>query len=341
MPPLALTGHGAFYFPVWLSVWVGMSTFLQILSITAPIFALIGLGYITTRSGLFAKADMRVLGKFVLSLALPALIFRAMAQSRVGDVLNPTYMTAYLLGSLAALALVHTVARRALHLGPSTSVFCAMGSACSNSSFVGYPILLLSLPGVASVSFALNLVIENIAVIPLLLFLAERAKGGHPSAAKAVQQALARLAVNPLVVALVAGMAVSFTGWALPAPVVRTVDMLAMASGAVSLLVIGGTLVGLPLRGLAWRVAPLSLCKLGLHPLLVWAALALVVWLGLPPLEPQLRTAAILSAAMPMMGVFPTLAQAHGQEEWAAVALLLTTVLSFFALSVWLWALFS
>jgi predicted permease len=39
------------------------------------------------------------------------------------------------------------------------------------------------------------------------------------------------------------------------------------------------------------------------------------------------------------MGIYPTLAQAHGQDEWAAVALLLTTVLSFFTLSVWLWVL--
>jgi malonate transporter and related proteins len=336
MPPLALTGHGAFCC-LFRLVWVGMSTFLQILSITAPIFALIGLGYITTRQGLFAKADMRVLGKFVLSLALPALIFRAMAQSRVGDVLNPTYLTAYLLGSLAALALVHAVARRALKLEGSTSVFCAMGSSCSNSSFVGYPILLLSLPGVASTAFALNLVIENMVMIPLLLFMAERAKGGHPSAWAAVQQALARLAVNPLVLALVAGMVVSLTGWVLPAPVVRTVDMLAVASGAVSLLVIGGTLVGLPLRGLAWRVAPLALAKLLLHPLWVWAMLGLVVWAGLPPLEAPLAAAAVLLAAMPMMGIYPTLAQAHGQDDWAAVALVVTTTSSFFTLTALMW----
>jgi len=316
-----------------------MNAFVQILSITTPIFALIGLGYVCTRGGLFAKADMRVLGKFVLTLALPALIFKSMAQRSVAEVFNPTYLSGYLLGSLGALTLVYLLTRRVLKLSPIQSTFCAMGSSCSNSSFVGYPILLLSLPGVASVSFALNLVIENIAVIPLLLFMAERAKGGHPSASKAIQDALLKLVKNPLVIGLAAGLSVSISGLSLPAPLLRTVDLLAMASGAVSLLVIGGTLVGLPLRGLAWKVAPLSVCKLALHPLLVWAALTLLVGLGLPPLDAQLHTAAILLAAMPMMGIYPTLAQAHGQEDWASVALVVTTVTAFFTLTGLLWVL--
>jgi malonate transporter and related proteins len=316
-----------------------MSTFLHILAITTPIFTLIGIGYATTRAGLFAKSDMRVLGKFVLTLALPALIFRAMAQRSVAEVFNPTYLAAYLLGSLATLALVYSLTRRGLKLNHTTSTFCAMGSSCANSGFVGYPILLLSLPSMAGVALALNMVVENMVVIPLLLFMAEHGKGQHPDARRALRQALHRLITNPLVIGLLGGLAVSVSGWSLPAPAVRTVDMLAVASGAVSLIVIGGTLVGLPLRGLAWKVAPLSIGKLVLHPLLVWAALALVGSLGLPDLDPGLRTAAILSAAMPMMGMFPTLAQAHGQEDWTAVALVLTTTTAFFTLTGLLWIL--
>ena len=39
---------------------------LAIVSITGPIYLAIALGYVCTRAGLFARADMRVLGKFVL-----------------------------------------------------------------------------------------------------------------------------------------------------------------------------------------------------------------------------------------------------------------------------------
>jgi predicted permease len=312
---------------------------LNILAITSPIFALMGVGYASTRWGVFAKADMRVLGKFVLNLALPALIFKAMASRPVAEVFNATYLVAYALGSLGAMAVVYAVCRRGLGLAPIKATFCAMGCSCSNSGFVGYPIVLLSLASVAGVSLALNMVVENLLVIPLLLFMAERARGSDLGAGRAVVQALQRLAVNPLVLGLVGGLLVSASGVTLPAPVARTVDMLAMASGAVSLLVIGGTLVGLPLRGLSLRVLPLALGKLVLHPFLVWLALAVLPWLGFEPLEPALHTAAVLCAAMPMMGIYPTLAQPHGQEEWTAVALLVTTVVSFLTLSAWLWGL--
>ena len=52
-----------------------MQDILAILAITTPIYLIILIGFGFTKFGLFAKADMRVFGKFVLNLALPALIF--------------------------------------------------------------------------------------------------------------------------------------------------------------------------------------------------------------------------------------------------------------------------
>lgn len=89
-----------------------LTLFLEILAITSPIFALVGVGYACTRWGVFAKADMRVLGKFVIHLALPALIFKALASRPVADVFNTTYLLGYALGSLGALAVVYAVCRR-------------------------------------------------------------------------------------------------------------------------------------------------------------------------------------------------------------------------------------
>ena len=46
---------------------------------------------------------------------------------------------------------------------------------------------------------------------------------------------------------------------------------------------------------------------------------------------------AVLMAAMPMMGIYLILAQANGQEDFSAAALLVTTLGSFFTLSGLLW----
>ena len=46
-----------------------------------------------------------------------------------------------------------------------------------------------------------------------------------------------------------------------------------------------------------------------------------------------LRSALILTAALPIMSIYPILAMRHGHEGFAAAALLATTTLSFFTLS--------
>lgn len=312
---------------------------LDILSITGPIYAVILIGFLTTRRGVFSQAEMGVFGKFVIKLALPALVFNALSQRPIHDILNGSYLLAYLAGSLTVLGLGYVWCRCGAGLSPVTSTVYVMGMSCSNSGFVGYPILLLMLAPVAGVALALNMLVENVVMIPLLLALAERGHAGAGPWQRQVGQSLVRLAKNPLIIGLLAGLLVSVLDWTLPQPVARTVTMFAMASGALSLFVIGGTLVGLPIHSMGRRVLPITLGKLIVHPAAVWLAILLLPVLGLPALDPSLRLAAVLSAAMPMMGIYPILAQAYEKDSFSSAALLITTVASFFTLSALLWLL--
>jgi hypothetical protein len=56
-------------------------------------------------------------------------------------------------------------------------------------------------------------------------------------------------------------------------------------------------------------------------------------------LAPAMRAGAVLMAAMPMMGIFPILAQRHQREGLAAAALLGCTMASFVTISALLWLL--
>lgn len=309
---------------------------LNILSITTPIYLLILLGYSTTRWGLFSKADMRIVGRFVLNLALPSLLFRALAQRSIGEILNVRYLLAYTLGSLAAIGIGYAFCRRVPRLSPVASTFYAMGMSCSNSGFVGYPILLLILPSVAGVSLALNMMVENLIAIPLLLFMAEHARSGV-GGWQSLGHSLRRLIGNPMIIGLVIGIAVSLTGFSVPSPLMRTVELLANASSALSLFVIGGTLVDLPLHGMGLKIWPIVVGKLILHPLMVFVFISLLPLFGLGHLDPSLRVAAVLLASVPMLSIYATLAQPYGHDDFTAVALLVTTIASFFTLSGLLW----
>lgn len=310
---------------------------LEILSITGPIFLCIAAGYLATRLGLFSKADMRVLGRFVFNLALPALLFNAVAQRRLAEVFNPTYLAAYAGGSVGMIALAYGLSRRLAHRGRADSAITAMGVSCSNSGYVGYPILLLVLPPIAGAVLALNFMVENLIALPILLVLADREAHAHLSLPAVARASIGRLARNPMVMAIVVGVLFSLTGLRLPDMAGRAVTLFAAANSAVALFVVGGALVGTSLHGLLGKAAPITVGKLVGHPLAVFAAAWLAVRLGLPAMEPHLLTGAVLAAAMPMLGVYTILAQRYGQEEQSAAALLLTTVVSFFTLSGLLW----
>ncbi|OPF61977.1 AEC family transporter [Hydrogenophaga sp. H7] len=309
---------------------------LDILAITGPIFLCIALGYLITRGGLFDRGDMRVFGKFLINLALPALLFNALSQRSVGEIFNGPYLAAYALGGLIMLAGTVLWYRKVAHEGMARSAIMAMGMTCPNSGYVGYPVMLLTLGApVAGVALALNMVVENLLIIPILLALAdmERHEAGHWR--QLVMQTLQGLARNPLIIAIVAGFLVSALGIPMPSPVSRTVTLFAQASSALSLFVIGGSLVGLKLQGLRAAVAQIGVGKLVLHPLCL---LAVMTWL-VPIGDPQLKVALLLTGALPTMGIYAILAQRHGHEGLASAALLVGTLASFFTLSGLLWLL--
>ncbi len=309
----------------------------DILAITAPIYIAISLGYGLTRWGFFQKADMRAFGTFVVKVAMPALLFNALSQRKVADILNGDYVGAYALASLLTIGISIFFAVRISKTSRSLSSCLAMGMSCPNSGFVGYPVMLLSLgplASVAGVALALNMMVENLLLIPLLLAWAETGQGQSRWHTILVQT-LKGMFYNPMIWGIVLGFAFSWFEWQLTPSLSRTVNLFAQASGALSLFVIGGSLVGLSVQGMGTRVAQIAAGKLLLHPLMMLVVLLFIV----PIHDPVLWTAALLTCAMPMFGIYPILTQKHGHDGLSAAALLITTMASFVTLNLLLWQL--
>jgi len=191
--------------------------------------------------------------------------------------------------------------------------------------FVGYPIVLQVVGPVAGTALGLGVLVENLLIVPLGLALASAGPGDTSRLWRSQLGAgLAGLARNPLFGGIVAGVLVATLQWHVPPPVDRALALLGAGASATSLFVIGGSLVGIRLAGIRADIALVTFGKLCLHPALV----ALGVLL-LPPLDPALRAAAILFAAMPMLSVLPILAQQYGEERVAAAAMLTVVVTSF------------
>lgn len=300
---------------------------LALLSIVAPVFLLIALGYGLGRIKLFAPEQVRGFGRFVMLVALPALVFNALSTASMTKVFRPDYLLVYALASVLAFAVGYVWFRYATGADGAVSAARALGMGASNTAFVGLPVLSQVFGAAAAGPIALNMLVENIVVLPLVMICIEAGRQGHGPLLPKLAAAGRGLLRNPLLIAIVAGGLLSVSGLGLPMPVMKAVRLLAGASAPLALVTIGASLAGVSLSGLRGAIGAIALGKLVLHP-----ALVLAIMLVVPVGDPLFHTAIILLAAMPMVSIFPLMAEPAGDGKTCAAALLVTTAASFFTL---------
>jgi predicted permease len=293
------------------------------------------LGYAAGRFNLFSRDDFRVLGSFVARFALPALVFTALSRQPVARIADARFLVDYAVGSFAVLAIGMGWGYLRQGKRLTLSALSGLGMASSNSGYIGYPIVaLLFGPELAAVGLALCMLVENLLVIPTGLVLADSGAAQEGAWHQALVGAFGRFARTPLFLGIVAGFVVALAEIPVPEPLAKSINLLALASTATALFVVGGSLVGLEVKGMRRDAGAIALGKLVLHPL----AVGLMVFLW-PPADPMLRTAAVVFAAMPMLSIYPIFAQKFGYESLCAAALLLATVASFATIALLLWIL--
>lgn len=297
---------------------------MNVLSVTAPIFLIVALGFLAVRLAWVGASDARALGGFVLRFAMPALIFKALSSRPLAEIADWRLLAAYAGASAVAFAAVFALFARG---GQVRAAMRALGGASPNSGFVGYPIASLLVGPKAAIALALCLMVENLMTIPLALTLAESGAGEGKLSAAALAL---RLAKNPLLIAIALGVAASLAGLTLPTPIARAVDLLALAAPAVALFAIGGALVGLQIGGELAEIAPVAAAKLALMPLLMLGFASLA-----GGADPQVRRAMLVMASAPVFSIYPLICRPFGQEQAGAAILIVETALAFPAMSAW------
>lgn len=306
---------------------------LDTLASTAPVYLLIAVGFIAVRLDVFTVVELRVLGRFVIWAALPALLFRSVSQSPRAEGSDGLYLLAYAVGSLVCFLAVHVWARHGRGQAQAGAALSGVGAAVSNSGLIGYPIVAQWLGPTAGLALALCMLVENLLIIPLGLGMAERSAAPAPWT-QMIARTLLGWARHPMIVAIMLGFVVSLTELPLPTPVDHTMGLLAGAASPTALFVIGGSLRGVQIDGQHQDIAGVALAKLLLHPTCV-----LLAMLALPAVPPTLRAAGVLFAAMPMLSIYPVLSMKHSLESRSAVILLVATLLAFVTISAWMWGL--
>lgn len=303
---------------------------LTIFTIILPIFLLIGMGYLALKTGVIKPEALPSIGGLVLYFTLPATLFSSISRIQFSEVIEPHFLVVYALaGTLtfaSGLAINHWVLKQDL----SGGAVRALGMSLPNSIFIGFPILLLTMPDVATIAFVMAVLVENIVILPLTLILLEYALGKKDGAAQKNPWKMIglRMIKNPILIAIFAGAIASLVGLELPKPLAQTLDLLARASAAFALIFIGATLASNQLKGNVEGISIVVLGKLALMPLLA----AFLVWL-LPDFDSNLQKSLIVLCAVPMFAIYPIIGERAGYRAFCSNALMVTTIAGFFSIT--------
>lgn len=308
---------------------------LTVLSLTFPIFAIILVGYLVVRFGPLTKQTMRALGDFTMTLTLPCAVFHAVASRDFSEVLNPNYLLTLTLAAFATQWLTWS-ALLVNGTGPKRRALAFLASATPNSAFLGYPILLAVIPDHAGAVLAMNLLIENLVLTPIGLLVLGRADvgEGRSKGLRLLGEILLSVIRRPLIIGLALGFLLVLFGISLPDAVMRSTDILGQAASPVALIVIGGSLFGLNLRGDIKLASLIAGVKLLLHPAMVVLMLTVLGGLGLVAMDRDLTIGLLLTACLPMFSIFAFFGQEAGYEGLASLSVLMGTLLSFVTLNI-------
>jgi predicted permease len=309
---------------------------LAILAVTFPFFALVLCGYLAVRRGMLPQLAIPGLNGFVLYFALPCMLFRFGAATPLARLLDWRLFGLYLACALCMVGLTLAWSRRA-GLDWNNAAFGALVAAFPNTGFMGVPLLLALLGPASSGPVIVTLVVDLVITSSLCIALSRLGDAtGAQDSARALRGALRGVAGNPMPWSIALGALASGAGLALPAPLMKTVALLADAASPVALFAIGAVLARsqlaarpAPLRD----VAPVALAKLLLHPLLMAAAGRAAIALGLA-LDPAALTTLVLVACLPSASNVAMLTERFGADTGrVARIILVSTALSFLSFS--------
>jgi malonate transporter and related proteins len=299
-----------------------LQAFWHLLTLTAPLFLLILLGYVLSHWGRWPREASDALTRFVFSVAIPAFLFRLMSDfSRLPPV-DARLLIAYFGGCLVVFVAGRVIAATLFRLdGASQSVF-AIGGIFANLVLLGVPLTKVTLGDAAMPSASLVIVFNSLLLWTLVTVSVEWARHRDLSVRGIAGTALA-VVTNPVVAGILAGTLFGFTGLTLPGMVDETVQLLSQAAIPMSLVVLGMGLSEYGIRA-GWRQsAAIAVLKLAVAPFAVYL---IARALALPPLE---TVTVVVMASLPVgANVYLMAREFETMEGPIASSLVLTTTLA-------------
>lgn len=302
----------------------------SVINVVLPVFAIIAAGFVCGHRGLFGQEASKALHQFVYWVALPALLFKAMAQVQLEQVANLPFLGGFLGAIILIWAVTITTARLVFKLNLAQATLHGMNGVYGNSGYMGIPLAMTAFGNAAALPAIIVTVVNTAVLVGIAIALIESGQRNGKSSPALATHVVKAMARNPMIVAPLAGLAYASTHAPMPEALTTFTTILGGAAGPCALFSIGLFMVGKPQSDGYSEVAAMTVTKLLIHPL-VTAAFVLLIF----NIDPLWAKVAILMAALPTGTGSFVLAQTYGLYVLrTSSATLVTTVLSAVTISV-------
>ena len=303
----------------------------DVLDIVAPVFIVVGAGYLSVKARWLEDDSIDQLMRFAITIAIPCLLFRATSSIDLAAAFDWRILAAYYAAALAGFVLVYFVATRVFKRRPGEGVAIGFAALFSNLVMLGLPISERAW-GVDSMAPNFALVSVNAPICYLVGITAmELLRADGRNAADTCRVVVSAMFRNSMMIGIGLGFAANLLEVTLPASLLGAVDLLAVASLPVALFALGGILTRYRLQhsvGEAFMVSGVSL--------LLQPALTMLLAVQLELGEQTLRSIVLMAAVAPGLNAY-LFASMYGRAlDVAASSVLLSTLLSVLSISVWL-----
>jgi hypothetical protein len=301
----------------------------DILKTIFPIFVIIFLGWGLRRLDFMQEGFVKPANRLVYFVAIPAMIFREIAEAALADhfrlVLVAATLSPILIISLVGLATVRGIKLQRKQVG--TFLQCSFHG---NLGYIGLAVAFYFLgnDGLtrASILAGFVMLLQNfLAVVALSRF------NSNPEQKTSILPLLRRILLNPVIVSAMAGMAFSLSGLTLPVILDRSLKILSGMALPLALLVIGTSLSFAQMRQQLRMTLVIGVFKLMLLPAL---GLALFYFMGFDRVE--YLPALILLASPTATVTYVMASEMAGDSDLATAAISVTTLASAVTFILWL-----
>lgn len=268
---------------------------IAILTIVAPVFGLIVVGYLAGRFRLLPEAAIQGISAYAFTLAIPALLCRTIATAEFGNLAAggvwASFYTAGFLTWFAASALTSFMLRRPAADAPAIAMTATFG----NTVMLGIPLALGTYGPKAGAVIALVLSVHA-PIWWLTGMLQAQASGGQKGQTlrQLFQGLMLDLVRNPIVIGIMLGVAWRLTGFTMPKALDRLLELLAQSGVPTALVALGLSLTAFRIKGQGATLGTVLALKLIFMPLIAWLMATHVF-----ALDAIARGVVVILAAMP------------------------------------------